>query len=104
MSDQSHANVLMDAKAAIIEHGWITGALGNTEKGFCIAGALAHVLGGNTLVMLDTDKLSKFRNVVRKLANLVGQTTISGWNDHPGRTQQEVLDLFDTAIAAENRT
>ncbi len=31
--------------------------------------------------------------------NLGVDTDIAGWNDHPDRTQAEVLDLFDRTIA-----
>ena len=35
----------------------------------------------------------------RSLMRLLPAHTITLWNDHPHRTQREVLDLFDRAIA-----
>ena len=66
---------------------------------WCALGAIRRVQGGTTpyaqvLLRLITSMPHKPKG--DRLADIV-----LDWNDQPGRTQDEVLALFDKAIAAE---
>lgn len=70
---------------------------------WCVVGALGHV----ALLHGDYDMPAKFA-ARSALVEAIGVSEFEGWgfslsrwNDDPARTQDEVLALFDKAIAAE---
>lgn len=101
----SELEVLRGARQ-LIAHGWTqhkyvrTAEDGETTESdprvakWCILGALRHhergrFVWGRFVCNLDA---------LRRLERLCGNT-LSAWNDAPGRTQAEVIDLLDRAIA-----
>jgi hypothetical protein len=64
-----------------IEVGWCQGAM-RTREGVCAVGAVSfHV------------------DALRVLQTALGRDGIPGWNDIPTRTKDDVLALYDRAIA-----
>ena len=63
-------------------YGWIQGEVGSTEKGFCIVGAMDYASNNN---LSYTD--------MRDAVVAVHKDFVS-WNNKPGRTKQEVIDLL----------
>ena len=57
--------------------------------GFCVLGAVRFVTGAG----------ADETNEVAAMEEAIGIPDIGEWNDAPGRTQDEVVDLFDKAIA-----
>lgn len=79
-------DALQRAKDDLLTHGWTQGAY-RTGCGECISEAFRRVLGVDTY-------FSQYQTIARAL----GVANISQWNDAPGRTPEQVLDLFDRAI------
>jgi hypothetical protein len=95
MSDQV-ADVLDDAADRLEREGWIQGDL-VTGDGFCALGAL---LQANTAKdRLDArDALGRVLGIAPALTP---GTWLTGWNDDPSRTKQQVLDAFRAAAKQE---
>ena len=96
--------ILQRARAALVEHGWRQGTFGTTERGFCALGAVrfaAYDIDGTYLL---TDETRAFE--VRKLLECVMPVGygLPGWNDYAARTIDDVLALFDRAIAEARET
>ncbi len=49
------------------------------------------------LSMVEKEDQYLYTGAIKELEHLIGGT-IANWNDHPGRTKEEVLNLFDRAI------
>lgn len=60
---------------------------------FCVRGAL--------MADKQWDVVPQARNALMRIVGAGTTNDLSVWNDHPKRTQQDVLDAFDRAIAAE---
>jgi len=93
---------LISAKTKLMDHGWIQGDLGSRDEGYCIMGAMDAVsedLMENGTSDSDTWKqyMAAEKAVSAELnrQGLIG--AIGSWNDAGHRTQQEVLDLLDSA-------
>ena len=92
--------ILIEARR-VIESGWCTRASARTDKGipcewdeakacsWCSTGAVLHVAS-----MFVPARVY----ALRFLREAIGQYSIVGWNDAPGRTKEEVLAGFDRAI------
>jgi hypothetical protein len=79
----------------IREHGWTQNELGDETIGYCILGA-----GYRHIIVNEHDgNPARITRILRVLDKTAGMD-IDAWNDVPGRTQQEVLDLLDRAIEA----
>jgi hypothetical protein len=95
------AEKLREARA-LIERGWCQKDTAIDRKGnsvdvfsplatrWCIYGAVAAITENNYVPADIADVLRE---------GLPVGALVSQWNDTPGRTQAEVLDLFDRAIA-----
>jgi len=85
------ADILERAQQALLTRGWTQGTYGFDDGApVCIAGAVMHVCGGFSLAAL---------RVIAVLGETAGVRHVPTWNDTPGRTPEQVLDLFDRAIA-----
>jgi hypothetical protein len=91
---------LIDARA-LIEKGWTQGRyFDDAKNAFCASGAIGEASGawnddgGNNRTHIGTEPWQIFSDVVKGPENL----SIPIWNDTPGRTKEEVLAAFDTAI------
>lgn len=71
-----------------IEQGWCQYAT-RKDGAVCMVGAI-YTTVDNT-----------YCDAVRRLQRVIDMVDIVVWNDAPGRTQDEVLDAFDKAIAGE---
>ena len=91
MREQSSV-VLTNAKAAIVEHGWIQRKLGDTDRGMCAIGAVAHVTAEFTIARKDS--LMYLEKALPEK-----YTEIGYFNDVPWRLKKRVLQLFSDAIA-----
>jgi len=96
--------ILKGAKALLETKGWTQGAYARGKSGrvvkqprnavcFCGIGAISVAAGGNTDDDLGYD-------AYKALERIVG-SGFPHYNDAPGRTKEEVLAVFDKAIAAE---
>ncbi|MFE7797029.1 hypothetical protein [Nocardia sp. NPDC057440] len=85
--------VLKSAKALLVLDGWTQGSYLNDEGRMCANGALywveGHYYSGSGKHLIET---------VREITNdqYIG---VESWNDQPGRTVEEVLDMYDKTIA-----
>jgi len=75
----------MKAWEIIEEYGWVKGKLGNSEKGFCILGAI-----GQKHRDIDINDLSDLNKDLCKVRNAVGH--ICRWNNNA--TREKVLTLL----------
>ena len=97
-------DILLEAKGAIAQ-GWCQKAIARTECGipttvdsrraveWCAVGAIRKTVrhfGEHRRVRLELDSMGA-------LGEIVGDN-ISRWNDEPGRTQDEVVAVFNKAI------
>lgn len=92
--------VMRKAAKLIEEHGWIQGALGSHDSGFCIAGAVAVVTA--PAIIFDSNirqmTFDEFTHWLRELESM--NLFIPEWNDKEGRTKEEVL-LYMNKFADE---
>lgn len=90
MADMTAHEILIRAKAYLLNHGWTQGGYGNKRNGpRCMLGAIDEVTGMRFggpeahFVLLDFTP-----------------SGVPTWNDAPHRTFEEVIDVFDKAILA----
>lgn len=87
-----------------VAKGWCQGMLGNEAGEVCAKGALHHGVGkdiSNTRGTEYWDTYSAAMVYLLKDVDItvpVGVDPLPEWNDFPGRTQKEVLAIFDKAI------
>jgi len=89
-----------------IENGWVQGKLvaerGDGVLHFCMLGSIQCADDGTQVNSpAITKALRLLTDVIRKLCNtkvVLANRTIPNYNDAPGRTKDEVLHVFDTAI------
>ncbi len=75
-----------DAAKRIERYGWIQGEFGNSRMGYCVLGAFPPKC---------------YRSV--KFLKRVGDIQfLTDWNDAPGRTPEEVIDLLVIASMWED--
>lgn len=79
---------LLRAKRYIEEHGWIQGRVGKDGGPRCIYGAAASTAMWDGAAEL----------LMGRLRHMLGEGAPM-WNDHAGRTVEEVYAAFDRAIA-----
>ena len=77
-----------DAGALLLERGWCKGNFENEHGEFCLLGAMATVHPD----LDDTYRQAKF--ILRELIN----QPLHQWNDSPGRTRGDVLELLTQGI------
>lgn len=87
--------VLKRARNRIIRNGWTQGRYRDGVTGaYCALGAILGQFGG---MAGPTTRAEKY------LMGVIGGTTISIWNDTPGRLKGEVVLAFDQAIKNAKR-
>lgn len=89
--------LLMAARETLVVHGWTQGAY-RKGNAFCAVGALAF-----NDYSASGDTVEKAKGILAKtlMVREGWALSVSSWNDTPERTKEEVLALFDEAIAAE---
>ena len=88
---------LRAARAYLVEHGWCQNESMNDKGQVCIDGAMQYSIG-DTCSDVTGARYAATADSVYHALNYVGGYI--NWNDQEGRTQDEVLALFDRAIAA----
>lgn len=86
MSDVS--KILTRAADLIRRYGWVQYQKGNRYEGFCLVGAVINASG------------EEWRSVPAahdRLIDTLGSRELAAWNDHPDRTEEEVLELLERA-------
>jgi len=80
-----------------IEEGWIQHALFDPNGGACVLGA---TMGRNEAQAELRETIEEMWLLGPWISDSGGgrRVDIAAWNDHPGRTRQEVLDVFDKTI------
>lgn len=85
--------LLTGARNAILKHGWVQHKAGSLGEGFCLVGAIVAVSSKRSTVY------GNGADVYRFLSKFTDGSPVH-WNDAPGRTREEVLELLETAIEA----
>lgn len=95
--------VLLEARR-LVEEGWCQGAYEDEAGRVCLQ--LALYLGQGASESQVTVGMSASDRVVKLIGPFYASAThpIQGWNDAPERTQAEVLELLDRAIADSEST
>lgn len=93
---------LIKARAKV-EEGWCQGAAARDKGGLAVAATSSDatrfcILGAINAARLDNG-VSVIGELYCALKCEAGESSLAGFNDAPGRTQEEVLALFDKAIA-----
>lgn len=84
--------------------GWIQGAMEGGAGGVCLLGALNIAPSWDVKFDLVRGEPVSFGYVRDVLEDRIGDRSIVSWNDQPGRTKSEVLDVLREAIErAESR-
>lgn len=91
---KSTVEYLREARDILIEEGWTQGAY-VTPRGYCAVGACSHVSPARYASPITTSIIMPLWEALAA----EGIDYIFEWNDAPGRTKEEVIDLFDRAIA-----
>lgn len=103
MNEQTR-NVLRKAKELVVANwGQGSGAMGPTD-GHCVLTALGTASAGQFGQPLWAEHLRDATASVKDILEApdgAGCSSIAGWNDTPGRTQAEVVALFDQALAGD---
>jgi hypothetical protein len=89
---------LIKAKEVLERDGWIKGSY-SSNRGYCAVGAVINVDG---VTVFDTDILPPLNALLRQINTESKDPvfTVTDWNDRDDRTKEEVLAVFDRAIAA----
>ena len=77
-----------------IERGWCQGKMAS-PTGVCAIGALS----GAVVYGHEAERAVKILNLAIGEGSSQSWHDVIRWNDAPGRTKEEVLDLYDRAIA-----
>ena len=112
----SVAATLAEARK-LIAQGWTQGAFYDDEDGsgcYCLAGAVGAAEAASVKLPKGRVKFVFYSRSksVQALSDYLGGFArgasavdlVTGWNDAPGRTQEEVLALIDRAIAKEAKS
>lgn len=81
-------------------NGWIQNEYGYKDDPNCAIGALMQVLETNCIDILRTPAIRRLWAVAESID---GGTDLIRWNDYPGRTQKDVVELYDKAIVLEEK-
>lgn len=116
VKDIERYQLLIDLKAtrALLEQGWCQYAFHTIlshpmlafKDQYCIRGAMNNIVTGvpyipaNKVQWYDNFQLNRLDNMSDILKNLIPPSYegLASFNDEKGRTQQDVLNLFDKAI------
>ena len=96
---------LRAAREKIVQHGWTQGTI-QDKRGFCALGACAKVCEDRARLEMSDARMyhTAQRALADKCKEIYGRVNVVTVNDTPGRTQQEMLDLFEkAAISLEEK-
>lgn len=92
--------ILTRAHRLLSGSGWCQGQPHSYDWGgdtYCLEGVIGQVACGDPQAFIWDDHDAG--PVEKLLCGLTSTNDLAGWNDCPGRTKQEVLDLLETAAA-----
>ena len=96
---------LLAAKELVVRHGWVQNEMGNTDRGFCVVGALQwHVCMGDLdrpmqVGTIHRQRFDAMMDTMQKCGPFGQPCSIPQQNDERGMTKAEVLKWFDRGIA-----
>lgn len=97
--------LLQDAKEHIEKKGHCKGMLWDEEGRCCIIGAVSRVHGPVGTAVFNPDAYFAAMNSIRASIPADAPTqSIPGYNDRPETTKEDILALFDRAIARVEST
>lgn len=107
MSTKQLATDLRAARALLVRRGWTQGCMGRTASGDPILYtgylhdlAASLCMGGACAVVAPLcEENDRYFFATQALREAAGTEALANWNDAPGRTLDEVLELFDRAIS-----
>lgn len=85
------AQIIRDARNLLFERGWNQGALEGDDGSLCVSGAVNAAVNAACLGPVEP-----YFRVLRLFESVVSRE-ITGWNDAPERTFNEVIDAMDRA-------
>ncbi len=97
MSTHTEAAQKLDAVADTLERGWCQfrdSAVIDGKQCFCLDGALIAIAG----------RTEAYGEAFRAITQTLGTYTIIAWNDHPARTQAEVVAVVRKAAELVRRS
>lgn len=86
MHNTETIQLLRDTKERLFEKGWMKNDFGFLDGPNCLAGAVLAVAS-------DDNSNQVFTALEKEIGNV-----ISGWNDAPERTFNDVVDVIDSCI------
>jgi hypothetical protein len=89
---------LLKRARAMVEHRWCPWGATDDKGGVCVIVAL-----GGAAKYPNGNDYELARKYFRDAIPIPNTLSIPEWNDHPGRTQADVLAAFDRAIALARR-
>lgn len=81
----------MKAYQVLEKYGWIQKTFGNRDYGFCLAGAITEAYPK------DKDSNKAFNKLVKLHPRRFADGVVVTWNDNPGRTKKQVVELLKKA-------
>lgn len=91
--------ILLEAANAIRTYGWVQNAFGDTERGFCAAGAIEFAV----LSRGRTDFADRRNSAAVRLSRTIPHFfRVPNWNDEPGRTKEQVIAALEDAAFYDN--
>lgn len=94
--------IVLEKARARIARGWCQNTPDSSGGSVCMGGAYQVVTAGSPSNLFHSGAMDKFARLLgfrggKEVGHRPGDRMVQ-WNDAPGRTQQEVLQRFDTAI------
>lgn len=96
-NDADIADVFRKAVENLKTYGWVQGAFGHRDIGYCAFGAIKRAAGCNHPI-LELLTVRRFIRWMFENGFADRLDTIARWNDKPGRTKDEVI-LYMTKCA-----
>ena len=97
--DPRAARIIYDAMTLLARNGWVKGCI-VSPQGYCVAGALLRAIPRPRRDWLSAHRRAR-QLVTDQVRGWHGyDPSIEAWNDMPGRTQDEVMRVLQSAHAA----
>jgi hypothetical protein len=87
----------VDARNIILTSGWHQGSYSGPAGQKCLLGALSDVTEKSDFIPIHHFK-NNWDSII-DVFNILGLDAPSDWNDTPGRTEEEVLEMLDMATS-----
>jgi hypothetical protein len=95
VSTRTAQGIINDAIHLLNTRGWIQGAYGNPNEGYCLIGALSESIGYASSYHEPAFVVAKaVRDEIKERA---GHRNVELFNDAPRRTKEEILDVLHKA-------